>query len=272
VVDLPLPDSDELNLLVSGHAARTIYRILYEHRGRPLSMAEIRDLVGPDLGGQEHLGRRRRQLHLAFDIAQDGDGFELVGLKPDARPQAPPISNKTRAQVLSPQRCAMCGKTPIEDQVKLVVDHRIPQAWGGGDEPENLQPLCEQCNGGKRDYFETYDGYADQIATAINYEEPHRRIGELLKAFDGQWVPSDLIGIIASAQQYQEDFQKRTRELRTLGWHIDVQKRYHEGARVRVYYRATQWEPWPTDRPIAQAVRSREQANKLAARGKHSAG
>lgn len=30
-----------------------------------------------------------------------------------------------------------------------------------------------------------------------------------------------------------------------LGWDIESQKRYHEGARVRTYYRVAHWKPWP---------------------------
>jgi hypothetical protein len=42
-------------------------------------------------------------------------------------------------------------------------------------------------------------------------------------------VPSDLIGVVASAKQYQEDWQKRLRELRTLGWMIEY-RRENDGA------------------------------------------
>jgi hypothetical protein len=261
VEELPHPDSDELKHLISGSAARAIYRILYEHRGHPITSAELRAAIGPQFGSQEQLGRRRRQLNLVFDIAVSNGAFELVGMKPHARTQDPPISIKTRAQVLQHQRCAMCGKAPLADGVRLVVDHKVPRNWGGGNEIENLQPLCEDCNAGKKDYFESFDSYADHIRQAIDHDEPHRRIGELLKAFDGEWVPGDLLSIVASAKQYQEDWQKRARELRTLGWIIETRKAYNEGARVRTYYRATHVEPWP-DGPIASEIRRRERAKK----------
>lgn len=269
--ELPLPDSDQLRALVPGKAARAIYRVLYGRRDQITTSAELREQIGPEFGGQEQLGRRRRQLHLAFEFANDGTGFQLLGLKPNARPQAAPISDKVRAQVLQPQRCAMCGRKPLDDGVKLVVDHKIPQDWGGGHEIENLQPLCEQCNGGKKNNFESFDAHADAIAAAIQYEEPHRRIGELLKAFGGGWVPGDLVSIVASSQQYQEDWQKRTRELRTIGWDIRTEKRYNEGARVRTYYRAAHWEPWPTARSVRAEITAAERAIKEAKRGKHSA-
>ena len=48
-------------------------------------------------------------------------------------------------------------------------------------------------------------------------------------------MPSELIGIVASAKDYQADYEKRTRELRLLGWDYKVRKERGEGARTRVY-------------------------------------
>jgi HNH endonuclease len=76
----------------------------------------------------------------------------------------------------------------------------VPLSWGGDKEPENLQPLCEECNAGKHDYFRSFEAHAEQIRAAIGYDEPQKRIGELLRAFNGGWVRSDLLGIVASAK------------------------------------------------------------------------
>ena len=62
---------------------------------------------------------------------------------------------------------------------------------------------------------------------------------------------SDLIGTVASAKEYQEDWQRRLRDLRSLGWIIEHQNRYEEGARVLAYYRATSWRPLPDNIPLA---------------------
>lgn len=150
----------------------------------------------------------------------------------------------------------------MEDSVKLQVDHKIPRNWGGTDDLENLQPLCEECNRGKKDLFGTFDQYADRIRQAVNYDEPHKRIGELLKAFDGDWVPSDLIGVVASAKQYQEDWQKRLRELRTLGWEIENRREKME-RRTVTFYRAVHFEPWPEGNVRAEiSRRERERKSK----------
>jgi hypothetical protein len=268
---LPEPDSAELRSILTGvHAA--IYGLLYRRRSDPPTMIEIREFVADELGeAQSQTDRRVRDLYAHFDIEKVRLGrdprYLLRGWSKRKRPSIDTvISNRVRAEVFASGRCAMCGRTPLSHGVVLHVDHKVPRAWGGGNEPENLQPLCEDCNTGKKDHFSSFDAHADRIKQAIGHEEPHRRIGELLKAFDGEWVSGSLLEIVASAQQYQEDWQKRTRELRVIGWIIETQKRQNEGGRVRTYYRATHWEPWP-EGPIGAAIRRRERAARAARRG-----
>ena len=38
-------------------------------------------------------------------------------------------------------RCKMCGSTK-----RLTIDHIVPVAWGGPDDADNLQVLCQDCN------------------------------------------------------------------------------------------------------------------------------
>jgi hypothetical protein len=47
-------------------------------------------------------------------------------------------------------RCVKCGAHQTSDN-QLEVDHIHPVAKGGGNEPENLQTLCNKCNQGKKD-------------------------------------------------------------------------------------------------------------------------
>ena len=259
---LPSPDSDEFNAIPLARSSRAIYRLLYDSRGTPLTMLEIRDRLGSEVGPQEQLDRRRRELNPYVEIEKVGRGrdtaYRLVGRKVDVYAAIAGISERDRAIVLQHGRCAMCGRTPVEDGVRLQVDHKIPKEWGGTDDLENLQPLCEECNRGKKNHFSTYDVYADKIRHAITWEEPHRRIGELLKAFFPDEVRSDLVEIVAHSRQYQEDWQKRLRELRVLGWEIETRRRKEDG-RVRVYYRLLRFEPWPRGAVRAE-IRRRERA------------
>jgi len=223
-------------------------------------MREIREEL-VEIGTQEQLDRRRRELNRYFEIERVRDGTEtryrLVAQKARAAHVDSGISERDRAAVLRHGLCAMCGRSPLVDGVRLQVDHKIPKEWGGDDALENLQPLCEECNRGKKNLFASYMPFAAKIRTAIGYDSVHKRIGELLKAFGAKEVRSDIVELVASRPgDYQEDWQKRLRELRVLGWEITTRRR-REDDRIRVYYRLVQARPWPSG-SIRSEIRRRE--------------
>lgn len=47
-------------------------------------------------------------------------------------------------------RCQLCGAT-AKHRARLEVDHKVPVAKGGSNDPSNLWTLCFPCNRGKRD-------------------------------------------------------------------------------------------------------------------------
>ncbi len=49
-------------------------------------------------------------------------------------------------------QCVRCGQS---DMKQLSIDHVIPLALGGGDEPSNLQTMCRRCNTKKGAALET---------------------------------------------------------------------------------------------------------------------
>lgn len=59
------------------------------------------------------------------------------------------VSRSLRFQILRRDNhtCRYCGANAPD--VKLTVDHVVPEALGGTDKPENLVAACEGCNGGK---------------------------------------------------------------------------------------------------------------------------
>jgi len=264
---LPVPGSSALEALPS-EAHRLVYAFLYARRPSPPTMNELREHMRTAHGQDPNqIDRRLRELRPFFDVlARHMDGAYRYVLGPRQEPVVERakgrVGGRLRAQVLAPQRCAQCGRRPLDDGVKLVVDHKVPRHWGGDDSLENLQPLCEECNHGKQAYYQTYDKYADQIRQAVMHPEPHGRIGELFKAFRGGWVPTTVLGVVASALQYQEDYQKRARELRLLGWRIETKrKRNRDTGHTDVYYRASHWEPWPFG-SIGAEVRRLDPSNK----------
>jgi HNH endonuclease len=257
-VRLPEPDNLRPPQFRLSYQAREIYRLLYETRDDPLTMREIRDRLAA-IGTQEQLDRRRRELNRYFEIEKVGSGattrYRLTAVRPRSPELDLGISERDRAAILRHGRCAMCGRTPLDDGVRLQVDHRIPKAWGGTDDLDNLQPLCEECNRGKKDLFASFEEHASAIRAAIAHKSVHVRIGEFLKALEGHWVRSDLVDLVASPPgDYQEDWQRRMRELRDLGWDYEIRKQ-RESGRVRSYYRLTRSAPWPKD--LRAAIRRR---------------
>lgn len=262
--ELPEPFSDELKNALRRREAGSpvhqyIYSCMYERRNDPPTDAEMADFVFSKTGKRySQFQRRRRQLGEVFEIQRlPGFKYLLVGWLPNERTTSRPISQRVRFKVLQSGRCRACGRTVAEDQVKLVVDHILPQAWGGSDEEDNLQALCEQCNAGKKDYYGQFDEFADKISEAADFDEPHRRIAMLLRAFDGEYVPSELLGAVASAKQYQEDWQKRLRELRELGIDYKYRKRKLPNGRVVGDWKLTKWSELPSE-PLASLIRKRE--------------
>lgn len=54
-------------------------------------------------------------------------------------------------------RCAYCGKPPIDDK-SLTIDHVRPRSKGGEDKTSNVIPACAECNQSKssRDWMEWF--------------------------------------------------------------------------------------------------------------------
>ena len=166
------------------------------------------------------------------------------------------------AEVLRLGRCAMCGASPRTEDVRLEVDHKIPMDWGGSPtDPDNLQPLCSECNRGKKAYFATFDEHGALIAAACAHSEVHRRIGEMLLAAAPDEVRADVLEMVANSGDQQDDWKKRTRELREIGWDYEIKKRTDSDGRRRSYYRLTRSASWPEE-PIADAIRTAEKAKK----------
>ncbi|MFB2937716.1 HNH endonuclease [Aerosakkonemataceae cyanobacterium BLCC-F154] len=62
-------------------------------------------------------------------------------------------------------RCAVCGRQP--PVVSLEQDHKIPRLRGGGNEEDNWQPLCRECNNFKSTACRGCDLECNQCAWAF---------------------------------------------------------------------------------------------------------
>lgn len=267
--ELPTPGSAELCSLIPDEEPRLVYEFLYERRDNPPTMVEIRAHVASILGRHHsQTDRRKRDLSDKYllDVRTErckgkrDPVYRLVGFRKSGGSGRKGINARERAEVLTRygSRCAMCGKTPAEDQVRLVIDHIVPLDWLATDDPnnpENLQPLCEECNSGKKAHYSSFDQYAEAIKAAMSHSDAHTRIGELLKAMEGQPVPSALIAIVAKDTN-AGDYLKRLRELRypVIGWTIKTSKK-KEGRRTRSYYTLVSWKPYPAEGAKAAVAR-----------------
>jgi len=229
-----------------------------------ISEGEMRTALGLPSEEQVQFGRRRRDLHYYHRIDKKRVGTKVLYIYrgPLEVPRdASPIDDKTRALVLrlAHRRCGMCGRTIDRHGIALVIDHKIPREWGGKTEPDNLWAICEECNHGKKNLFDSVDSPA--MRNAIQHDSVHVRIGELLKgAGIGVPVPSHMIDIVAN----QDEWRKRLRELRYLGWEITASRANLPGGRFQSAYRLDKFAEWPPDPTgwIANYERERAKRNK----------
>jgi hypothetical protein len=154
-----------------------------------------------------------------------------------------PIDVRLRFQALYAARrsCENCGKSIDTYGIALVVVHKVPLEFGGLTEPNNLWALCEECNGPRMNCFSRMD--ADWIRRMKETRSVHLRLGEILKVFQSEPVPTAVLKCVAN----QDDWKKRLRELRYLGWEIETFNRRVSSTRVSSFYRLVKSRPWPAD-------------------------
>lgn len=89
-----------------------------------------------------------------------------------------PVSRRLRFEILRRDRhtCRYCGATAPD--VKLTVDHVVPQALGGSDEPSNLVTACDGCNGGKSSVPPDAGVVANVAADALRWSAAMQRAAD----------------------------------------------------------------------------------------------
>jgi hypothetical protein len=91
----------------------------------------------------------------AFDASLHPDQATSLPLPPrKEKTVTTHINWRLRYQILQRDnfRCCACGKSPATHPgIALQIDHKHPRSQGGPSTEENLQTLCNLCNGGKGD-------------------------------------------------------------------------------------------------------------------------
>lgn len=221
-------------------------RILEVMKQHPqgISEGEIREILQIPPAEQANFGRRRRELNYLCIIEKRQEGPKVVYIYKGPRPKprdTSPIGVKLRAEAFhfARGRCANCGRTIEKHNIVLVVDHKIPREWGGLTESGNLWAICEDCNAGKKNYFKSVD--ADWMREVMKNKDVRVRLGETLKAFKGEPVDAATLEFIAN----QDDWKKRIRDLRYLGWVVRASRKRMPNGRVRSFYQLMKARAWP---------------------------
>jgi hypothetical protein len=109
------------------------------------------------------------------------------------------VSKRLRFEILrrDGHTCRYCGAAAPD--VKLTVDHVLPEALGGSDEASNLVTACDSCNSGKTSTSPDSPIVADIAADAIRWSVAIQsaaaqmlgdldRRNELRRSFDEAWL------------------------------------------------------------------------------------
>jgi len=209
-----------------------------------LTSGDIRAGLGLDASEQAQLDRRRRDLYVWYEISKEKRNgewlYRYVGELATPR-HSGPVSAALRAQIkLSAHgTCQICGRTIEKHRVVLVVDHKLPQDWGGTNDVDNLWAICEECNAEKKNFHSAQD--ADLMRAVMRHKSIHVRLGETLKRLGT--VPASVLALVGG----QSDWMKRTRDLRYLGWNFDTSRKRLPSGKVEAYYKLLQHQEWPKD-------------------------
>jgi len=209
-----------------------------------LTSGEIRAGLGLDASEQSQLDRRRRDLYVWYEIEKTKHGgewrYRVVAERATPR-HSGPVPARMRAQIklAAHGRCQLCGKTVEKHGIALVVDHKVPQDWGGTNDLANLWAICEECNGEKKNYYAAQD--ADLMRAVMRHPSIHVRLGETLKRMGT--VPDSVLSLVGG----QSDWMKRTRDLRYLGWNFETFRKRRPGGRTETFYKLLQFQSWPDD-------------------------
>lgn len=129
------------------------FAVMEPEAGRVLSVAPVK---AEAIAAARHLIKATAQLTAPtsepapIQLGLWGDDLDIEQIE-EAPPKARPISRRRRSIFeLSNGRCHYC-RTPLTLDGTWHVEHMLPTALGGTDDPSNLVAACAPCNLKKRD-------------------------------------------------------------------------------------------------------------------------
>jgi hypothetical protein len=130
------------------------------------------------------------------------------------------VSPRVRFDIFERDRftCTYCGRTP--PHVLLELDHVIPRARDGSDDPSNLTTSCEDCNRGKAARLLNPDAVPmitpdaiDRMEERIAQSEAFARLAVRLRELE-----DDAVATVIDA--WAHCFGAKSKELKTGTWWV----------------------------------------------------
>lgn len=183
------------------------------------------------------------------------------------------VSRRLRFEILrrDNHQCRYCGSTAPD--VKLTVDHVVPVALGGSDEPSNLVSACADCNAGKSASSPDAAIVEDVAADALRWARAMSRAqeaqlaerdneSEYMDAFRAQWDgwtdPSGKVFLELNADHYTtlRNLRRAGLSLDDLAYATDVamSAKHIPYGRLWRYFAGICWRMVATRREIAAAL------------------
>lgn len=91
------------------------------------------------------------------------------------------VSKRLRFEILRRDNhaCRYCGRSAPE--VKLTIDHVVPETLGGSDDPSNLVAACADCNAGKSSVPADAPLVADIQADAVRWSRAMQMASDVIQ-------------------------------------------------------------------------------------------
>ena len=205
------------------------------HVGEKISDDKLREVAGNIHDWQRSLRLLRQETGLNIIPDKKGySGYILTSKDPVNTPKTRnPINDRLRYAVLQRDNstCQRCGKNPQNTpNLKLVVDHKTPVDLGGTTTIDNLWTLCEQCNGGKKSFFD--DNESELLKEISSLSSAGKRLKAYFESNPNKVISPSKLSMIAKTRDWERALRNlREKDAMDIKW-IRPNSEYPEGGYI----------------------------------------
>ncbi|MDB5254909.1 MAG: hypothetical protein JWL92_285 [Candidatus Nomurabacteria bacterium] len=181
-------------------AKKKILDIFIENVGKPLTKELLAEIAG--VFDWARSIRTLRQEGYDIELLKDGSYvLKSLEMREDGN-KRDAIDTKTRYRIMQRDNsiCQRCGRG-IEDGVKLAVDHKIPVDMGGDGSDENLWILCEECNLGKKHWFN--DQNAGEMKVLLKEKSGSKRLELYFDMHPGEILEPARLRVVSGIRDWE---------------------------------------------------------------------